>query len=99
MNEHSLPKEQKKAIDLIDHIERLGFPNAHNISDIESHFKRLEILAPTFKDPAHQVSLNRLHKMVQEMKKTLEKKEDVLVATYTKFYANLVVFKENLIAA
>jgi hypothetical protein len=95
----TLSEASKQAIDIIEKIQKIGFPNTKNISAMEELVKQLQKLMPSFKNPTHQASIKYLSTSIQNIKNKLEKAGVVSVSAYTKLNAQLVVFKENLIAS
>lgn len=96
---HSNRSFYLQAVDIIDRIEWIGYPNKNNIKELESQVTKLQKLAPNFAEAIHQNSIKRLNSLTQEIKKGLAKGGDIPISLYTKLNAQLVIFKENLLAA
>ncbi len=96
---HPYPLEYQQAIDIIERIQKIGFPNSDDITAIENYVVQLQKLSSKFKDPIHKTSVKRIEKAVQRIKNRLTQENDIPTKMYTTLNLLLVVFKENLIAS
>lgn len=98
MAKRSASYKFKRAIEIVDWIEWLGYPTKRNIVTLENLVLLLQGLAPLFKRQVFLTSIKELTDAIQKIKATLKKNGEVPVPLYTTFNAKLILFKENLIS-
>ncbi len=87
-----------KALKIVEELEKIGFPNRGSIQKMVSLADQLLLLQPDFK-PAEQLSIKQIDQALQKIKSLLKKDEKIPVPFYTALYAQLIIFKENLISS
>ena len=83
---------------MIERIQKIGFPNSQNIAELEALIQELEKLSSVLKDPTHQISIERIAETSRKIHERLSRENDIPIKMYTTLNAQLIVFKENLIA-
>lgn len=92
----SSPKE--RGLQIIEQMERMGFPNAGNIDALKKLVSELATLAPHFK-PDDKIEIDHLDNTVQKIEAKLKKEADIPIKLYATLNRSLIVLKTALHAS
>ncbi len=96
MTKPSPPKVHRQAIDIIERMQKIGFPTTNDIADLEALLQQLKKLSLSFKDAAHRISIKEIAIIIQAIKERLKVDNDIPTEMYVTLNDRLIVLKDDL---
>lgn len=86
---------KKRVFELIEHIERIGFPNRDNIDTLKNLIGELVTLASHFNN-SDRIAIKQLDKTLHKIEARLKEDGDIPIRMYTQFNKPLIILKTAL---